>query len=781
MDALKSKGQMYDQIDLQKIPRSGFDLSYDCKGTGSLGRLYPIRCMNTLPGDRFQGSSQISVQFEPLAVPMLSNMHLRSETFYVPNRLLWQDWEKFISGGQQLDDTSVPPMITPKSYLQLFFGDLCDLLKMTTATEDWLSILNTKYLYTLVAEVKNGESFPLGQDDYDVSLPVTVDGVQYIRFYRGCVSFQPGALLERFRTIRLKYFEIAQNSDIYDLWLDSLSALDSLISYLSALNPSEYVSYDYNSEGQIMTEIKGFIPLFDVHVFYPTDFRGSTGDRNLDLIMPILSVMDFSAAGSPNRAYLLHEVHAQVLQYLYDFCRPFVGLGSNLDMLGYTPLKLVDMYASVYSVVYSTSAYWSSDTFAARNLPCYLLGQAFMDSFSTLPLQVDRLRALYAIWYNYYRDQVLESDAMEPCLDGSVVDAELWQLLAPRRRCWAKDTFTTALDNTGTGSVVVPVSDGVITPVKTRRVGGFSNFVQNTVDGATAKLEEIDTLSYTLTTGEKIELPSRYLTGGVIEQRAGNLTGSAFSLDVMKRAQRVQKWIQKALIYGNRPQDFLFTHFGVRSSDARLQIPEYICGDSQLCRLDTIINNTTTSESVAGDKAANAYGYTDGQSLNRFCEEHGIIITLFSVMPSSEYGYGVSRDLRRITKFDYPFPEFADLGMDGVMSYELVSCALNLRVNDYVQPSTNIVFGYQGRYYDQKCKQNEIHGDLQDTQDMYTFARKFNPYDFESMPRLNRYFVHCRPRLDMFVSDYPLADQFRFDVHHSQAVERCLPVPSQFL
>ena len=102
-------------------------------------------------------------------------------------------------------------------------------------------------------------------------------------------------------------------------------------------------------------------------------------------------------------------------------------------------------------------------------------------------------------------------------------------------------------------------------------------------------------------------------------------------------------------------------------------------------------------------------------------------------------------------------------------------------ISTYEQPQLNVVFGYQGRYYDYKSKQNEIHGDLRDSDDMYTFARKFNPYDEDSMPKLNRYFVHCRPRLDMFVSDYPLDDQFRFDIHHAQAVERCLPVPSQYL
>lgn len=100
---------MYDQIDLGKISRSGFDLSWNNKGTGKIGRIIPTRCTEVLPGDRFKGFSAAAVQFEPLAVPILANMDVRQEHFYVPNNILWKNWDKFITGGQNLDDTSVLP------------------------------------------------------------------------------------------------------------------------------------------------------------------------------------------------------------------------------------------------------------------------------------------------------------------------------------------------------------------------------------------------------------------------------------------------------------------------------------------------------------------------------------------------------------------------------------------------------------------------------------------------------------------------------------------------
>ena len=728
---------------------------------------------------------------------MLANMFMRTETFYVPNRILWQDWEKFISGGQKLDDTSVPPYVKFRDLFNSLFLTLVQKLESSSEvsyTTEWLNGIDSSGVYIqgstsgsiLVytfnpSEMKYAE---LHRDifDYDYIIPNS-DGSTYYLF-KDVTCYRLDVLISRIQYIRDLYVTLAKNYGIYDLMLDSLAALDSMISYMSTLEVSETL---YESVGNLshldslaqLLPLKGYYPMFDVLTSYSYEAvvsGASLGSSYMDSIRPILK----NLLPNGQRLYCLSEYHAQIFQYLYDFMRPFIGLGSNLDMLGYSCISMVDMYANLYSNLLTSSFVQGSGYWSGAVYSYYLFnGLHFNDNDF---LTIFPLRALYAIWYNYYRDQILEADVLEPVTESAITNVEMIQLLSPRRRCWSKDAFTTALDNTGTGSVVVPVSDSIRRT--TSVIKSFDTLTANTADTASAKLEDIDVVAYTLTSGETIKLPSRYLSQ-IATGVDSDKSHAGFSLDVMKRAERVQKWIQKALIYGNRPQDFLFTHFGVRSSDARLQLPEFLSSDSKICRLDTLINNTTTAESVAGDKTANAYGYTDGSNLNRFCEEHGFIITLFSVMPDTDYGYGVSRSLHRLSKFDYAFPEFATLGMDGILNYELCHSPLGIEVslgdNKYIQPLSQVVFGYQGRYYDYKSKQNEIHGDLRDTLKMYTFAREFNPYDEDGMPLLNKYFVHCRPRLDMFVSDYPLDDQFRFDIHHSQSVERCLPVPSQYL
>lgn len=193
------------------------------------------------------------------------------------------------------------------------------------------------------------------------------------------------------------------------------------------------------------------------------------------------------------------------------------------------------------------------------------------------------------------------------------------------------------------------------------------------------------------------------------------------------------------------------------------------------------MNNTPIpSENViAGDRAAYASAYDNGNSFDRFCEEHGVILSYLTIMPQITYAYGMSRDYSRVDQFDFAFSEFATLGMDAVYDTEITATSFAPDfVGDVHGP---LVFGYQGKYYDYKAKHSEEHGELLDSQDMYTFSRRFNMFDPNGRPKLNYEFVHCFPSLDMFVVDSPFADYFRFDIRHSTAAERNLPSQSIYI
>ena len=84
-----SNGQLTAQVNLGNQQKSGFDLSNNVLGTGKLGRIYPTRALHVMPNDSLNNKTEVAVQFEPLAVPMLANMYVRQEHFYCPYNIVW--------------------------------------------------------------------------------------------------------------------------------------------------------------------------------------------------------------------------------------------------------------------------------------------------------------------------------------------------------------------------------------------------------------------------------------------------------------------------------------------------------------------------------------------------------------------------------------------------------------------------------------------------------------------------------------------------------------------
>ena len=79
--------------------RSSFDLSYEKKFTCDMGQLIPVMCDEAVPGDIWTIGNQTVIRFNPLVSPVLHEINMYLHIFFVPYRLLWEDWEDFISGG----------------------------------------------------------------------------------------------------------------------------------------------------------------------------------------------------------------------------------------------------------------------------------------------------------------------------------------------------------------------------------------------------------------------------------------------------------------------------------------------------------------------------------------------------------------------------------------------------------------------------------------------------------------------------------------------------------
>lgn len=85
-----------------KIPDSNvFDLGHDVKMSLNMGNLVPSMLMEVIPGDKIHIKHQMLLRFMPLVAPVMHRFDATIHTWFVPNRILWPNWEKFIQNDTE--------------------------------------------------------------------------------------------------------------------------------------------------------------------------------------------------------------------------------------------------------------------------------------------------------------------------------------------------------------------------------------------------------------------------------------------------------------------------------------------------------------------------------------------------------------------------------------------------------------------------------------------------------------------------------------------------------
>jgi hypothetical protein len=115
------------------IPRSSFDCQATHKTTFDAGFLIPVYVDEMLPGDTFRLNMTAFARLSTPIFPIMDNMHLDSFFFFVPNRLIWNNWRQFM--GQQANPDSsisfvVPQQVTPAGGYAI--GSLQDYMGLPT-------------------------------------------------------------------------------------------------------------------------------------------------------------------------------------------------------------------------------------------------------------------------------------------------------------------------------------------------------------------------------------------------------------------------------------------------------------------------------------------------------------------------------------------------------------------------------------------------------------------------------------------------------------------------
>lgn len=350
---------------------------------------------------------------------------------------------------------------------------------------------------------------------------------------------------------------------------------------------------------------------------------------------------------------------------------------------------------------------------------------------ATDPIDISLLpfRAYALIWDEYYRDQnLLAALDIAKTSGETLAGAELTKLLALRDRCWEKDYFTSALPWAQRGGEVSVDADITYRdPAEVVSLGGIPSLVSD--EG--------------LVTGAGSATRRNVKSGTSDEElRIENLDSIGVSINELRRSIKLQEWLEKNARGGARYIEQILSHFGVRSSDARLQRPEYLGGGKQpivISEVLTTASNITDDGIPPGWMAGHGASFGKTNGFKRSFEEHGFVIGLMSVLPRTAYQQGVHRMWRRADKLDHFWPEFAHLGEQEIKNAEIYHMASS------PAGTKDGTWGYQSRYAEYKYGCSSVHGEFRESLAYWHMGRIFS-----SLPLLSNEFVTADPTERIF-------------------------------
>lgn len=136
--------------------RTQFPIRHKCDFSGDFGSGYPVFCQEVLPGDTWHIGADHFSRLAPMIAPVYHDFDVKFNWFFVPMRLLWDDFEDWMTGGKNGTWREDNPDAFPLFPLRIFgektdelIGTLVDFLGVSTAydgTDESAFIRNDEYL-----------------------------------------------------------------------------------------------------------------------------------------------------------------------------------------------------------------------------------------------------------------------------------------------------------------------------------------------------------------------------------------------------------------------------------------------------------------------------------------------------------------------------------------------------------------------------------------------------------------------------------------------------------
>ncbi|AXH75755.1 MAG: major capsid protein [Microviridae sp.] len=375
------------------------------------------------------------------------------------------------------------------------------------------------------------------------------------------------------------------------------------------------------------------------------------------------------------------------------------------------------------------------------------------------------------IWNEFYRDQEVTTKK---------TDTEIKDEGYLKDICWNKDYFTTARKQPQLGSAVaIPLSIADM-PIKGL---GWSSLANASQLQTLTDYEQTDkAVSTNLVARSYSETPGKVLYTAVKSTVPGSTTdpyepqiyadaqasASAITVDQLRESIATQRIAEARSLFGERYTDYL-AYYGVKSSDARLQRPEYLGGWSKRINFSEVLTTDNTGTG-AGQLYGHGIAHKSGGRFRKMFEEHGTVWSLLSIRPLAVYQQGKPRKFSRTSPLDYWSREFENTPWQAIKLSEIYSTVANSRGTLPDDPT----WGYTSRFDEYRESHNMISADLQQTgvaaPDVadYHWARYFDTAE----TTVDHTFVTCSPNKRVFQDQSSSSVQFIIHLTHDIKAKR---------